>query len=205
MILEAPTIISRAQKLPNLTQHQQWKEMHDLLEDCWQLDDNLTRFYDDLLASTNGLLYWPVLSTMAKSNEECLFLVDFQFIDSRLSMTLMMLWAVQCMLWSGMCHLQSGTEMLRPHFQPLSSTTASPVRKLDHRSKFITAAHNVCQSVTYCTRDSLSLPIATAPLNMVLYTLREWGTYAKEEAWIHGKLEQIRRRGVGITPYLPSS
>lgn len=206
LVLEAPPLLSRADKLVRITSLEaQLEEAIDMAWGCWQLDSDLQRFHDDFKATADGPLYWariagpPLGIDNADDALETVFPLEFIFNQQRVGATLMLYWATLAILWSGMCHLHAHIHQLCQ----IIPGKGHNLPALNHRTDLTILVQNVCQSVRFCTQEQISLPFITAPLNMVLQTIVQWPGYEREIRWIKKSLDNLRERGVGIVPWLP--
>ena len=212
----------RADKLDRMkSPKMQLRELLIIIKELWRLDGNMHQFHDDLRARANGPLYWPVFATTRKKVQDLdneddreLFPLDYHFIDTKVGTTMILYWAAMTTLWSGMCqiyhHIDRLVEGLTAAGLDLSdlgedgvAPSTANLPPLDKRTGFISLAHNVFQSVEFCTRDTFGLPFTTAPLNMLVHILSDHPEYVRETEWAKSQLEQILQRGVIMVKYLP--
>ncbi|KAE8371315.1 hypothetical protein BDV26DRAFT_286888 [Aspergillus bertholletiae] len=216
-LAKAPGILQRVRSLPHLSPDQQCHLIHELIHECWQIDEILDRIYDDMQVATSHPLYWLVPSEgnsfPAWGN---LFPVVFSFTDLETATTLMLLWAVRVMLWSGLCNLYRiiAPGMLMPQIietgelNPSIDEPFESLPPLGHRTDYLSMVHKVCQSVEYFLQDELLLagPLSVSvALGIVIDTLREEPRYAPEVLWIGTALRAVQQKGLGLLKYARSA
>ncbi|KAF2100490.1 hypothetical protein NA57DRAFT_74097 [Rhizodiscina lignyota] len=220
--LEAPAMFALADELVKITSpYEQFKKATNLAELSWDLDRALNEFYDDLKASANGPLYWPVFSTtsekvkdLEREEEPDIFPVQYEFIDGRVGGTVMFYWAICLIHHSGMCQLYKLLDELRPLVIAAmkesedsggeNETIKLEQPPLEHRKDFVEIARNICQGVEFCIQDDLGQSVVTSPLNIVINILCQWpGLYDREIEWARRALDRLEQRGVAIVKYLP--
>jgi hypothetical protein len=219
-ILEAPAIMSLADELEKMKSPEEvLGKAVEIGKLCWKLDSNLQEFYDEIEASANGPMYWPLFATARvvaedEQDEPNLFPVHYQFPDFRIATTLIFYWSTQLLLYSGMCHLYQLYDELGQAAKASEdgSPSATPpedfvqslgLGQLEHRTDFLTPARHVCQSVEYCLADDLGFSVLLGPLNIVINIMVEWPGHEREVKWAKDSLERLRRRGLEIVRFLP--
>ena len=220
----APGIFKQADRLGKIDLWSSLQETLKIIDQCWEVDAALGRFYEEYTANLPDRLYWLKLSKTSDGlGEEKVFPVAFHFIDLRTANTLMYYWSTLLMLWSGLCRLYqhisnldsqgfsiynmhvSGSEDDRsPSESTLPRPTADRLPLLVHRTDFASVAWNICQSVEYCMQEDMldfGPQSVAVPLQIVVETLRGIPTYSRQLLWAEKVLEQVTRRGIRILKY----
>jgi hypothetical protein len=107
-LAEAPGILERVPLLWHLDVTQQLELVYELVCECWQVDEKLATFHDEMLCSNPDLPYWEVSSDCVfplGSKVSVSFPVNYWFTDPHCAATLILLWATRTMLLSGLCNL----------------------------------------------------------------------------------------------------
>ena len=224
----APEIFQHADTLTHLKPHDSLHEILKLIDRCWEIDAALERFYRSFESSTLGPLYWPKLSRETSSADDAelgrVFPVAFEFLNLRMSNTLMFYWATLLMLWSGLFQLYQAIAALELNCREINcycvtckektpdsgkdththKFNMSQLPPLGHRLDFPSMAWNICQSVEYCMQDSmlgLGPLAAAAPLVLVIDTLKNIPKYGREVAWAKAAVARVTERGLRILKY----
>ncbi|PWY92223.1 hypothetical protein BO70DRAFT_375962 [Aspergillus heteromorphus CBS 117.55] len=215
-LAQAPGILQRVHLLPHLSPDLQIGLCHELIRECWTIDEQLDMVWNGMQDAMPDPLYRPVPSRQAHAlvddgPGENLFPVVLCFANVECATTLILLWAVRVMLWSGLCNLYNGLavlERLMPQVVDSSSdgtfTTRSvnpPVPDLGHRRDYLSMAHHVCQSVEYLLQDELLLvgPLSVClAVGIVIDSLRDQPRHALEVAWLREALGAIQKKGLGL-------
>ena len=223
----APGLFGQADEIKDLNSHSALNKILEIVARCWEVDAGLERFYAELEAITLGPLYWPELSKeKSPADDEDLgkvFPIAFHFLNLSTADTLMFYWATLLMLWSGLCLLYQAIPDLDLNCQEIDCSCTlckdktieggnAHIRRFDmtqlpplnHRSDFVSVAWNICQSVEYCMQDSmlgLGPASVTAPLQIVIETLKEIPGYGREVFWAKEVLDRVTRRGLRILKY----
>ncbi|PWY90375.1 C6 zinc finger domain-containing protein [Aspergillus sclerotioniger CBS 115572] len=205
-LAKSPKILQRVSVLYSLGPEDQGDLYHELIHECWQIDEELDLVWDKMQDATPGPLYWPVPSQMKytstdSAGAETPFSVVFCFPSQECATTLILLWAVRVMLWSGLCHLYAGLAILNSSMASSTVAVHPTLPALGHRRDYLSMAHHVCQSTEYILQDEqlLAGPLAVSPaLGIVLDTLRDQPCYAREVAWLRTILGVVRQRGLGV-------
>lgn len=180
---------------------------------CWQVDENLRCFFDEIEASTNGPLYWPAFPTRSgkirdlEDESEELFPVEYHFSDLRTATTLVFYWSMQLILYSGMSQLYGLFDQLTGGLYMDWNNLIEPetnlcfaqklgLPPLGNRTDILTPARNICQSVEFCVQDDLGISAVTGPLNIVINLLIPWPGYEGEIKWAKKALKRLRLHGV---------
>ncbi|PYH90490.1 C6 zinc finger domain protein [Aspergillus ellipticus CBS 707.79] len=218
-LAKAPRILQRVYLLQHLSPEDQIQLCHELIRECWQIDEKIDTIWNGMHNATPDPLYWLVPSRVSSASfdsesSDNLFPIVFCFANPECATTLILLWAVRVMLWSGLCNLYNGivafeSLVLQVIESPFDSTSTAgavkpPLPALGHRRDYISMAHNVCQSVEYLLQDELLLagPLSVCPaLGIVIDTLRDQPPYANEVIWLQKALGVVRQRGIGLLKY----
>ncbi|RAK95358.1 Zn(II)2Cys6 transcription factor domain-containing protein [Aspergillus ibericus CBS 121593] len=204
-LAKSPKILQGVRLLHSLSPERQAGLYHELIRECWQIDEELDMIWYGMQDATPDPLYWPVPSHMKyapiDSNVENPFPMVFCFASLECATILILLWAVRVMLWSGLCHLYAGLASLNSSMASTAGSAYPPLPALGHRQDYLSMAHHVCQSTEYILRDEQMLagPLSVSPaLGIVLDTLRDQPRYAREVAWLRAVLSVVRERGLGL-------
>ncbi|KAL4864109.1 hypothetical protein BDV12DRAFT_189152 [Aspergillus spectabilis] len=205
-LAQAPLILERVRSLFYLSIRQQIDLVHELIRECWQIDEQLEGIGNETQRSTSDdLIYWQFGH---------LFPVVFWFRDAQVAATLMLLWAARTMLWSGLSNLYQHLECITPFLGPHSDqTSVLEVMKtgisypLKSCGEYLSMAHRVCQSVEYSLKDETLLagPLFVSPaLGIVADSLRNLPGHGHglEIAWIQAALEVVRRKGIRVLQHV---
>lgn len=226
IVLEAPAIMTVADEMSAIkSPYRKFEEALRIADLCWGFDRTMGEFLDNLKASANGPLHWPVfpnsptekIQNLEEPDELAnLFPVEYQFIDFKVANTLVVYWGITLILYHGMGELYGLLEQLRPHAEAEAGSHPSHEEKwksmikqerelppLEHRKDLLALVRHICQSVEYCTRDELTLSTAMAPLNMIVNVLVQCQDYERELEWTGQAMERLRQRGVEMVKYLP--
>ena len=204
-LAKSPKILQGVRLLNGLSPEGQLDLYHDLIRECWQIDEVLDMVWVEMQDATPHSLYWPVPSQMKYASTddatENPFPVVFCFTSLECATTLILLWAVRVMLWSGLGHLYAGLAILDSSMVSTTAADHPPLPALGHRRDYLSMAHHVCQSTEYILQDEqlLAGPLSISPaLGIVLDTLRDQPRYAREVAWLRTVLGVVRERGLGL-------
>jgi hypothetical protein len=170
---------------------------------CWKLDSELRNWYDLFNASSQGMLYWCELSTIATSADSPilgkLFPVAFRFPTYIIAQTLVLYWAALAIISEQLCRLykvlgsveieidrdeiethectceESGIPDMPAHICAMHFTTekCQPLGEREDWSYHI--ARNICQSVEYFLQPNMRRigPACILPPLMFLKTAWE--------------------------------
>ena len=206
-VAQAPAIFNQVQALRSLQPHEVLPATLQIITKCWEMDDKLRIFYDNLESSSLGPLYWPEFS-----KAESIFPVAFHFSDLNTANMLMLYWTTLTMLWSGLSKLYELLSSLAQIemdsggiYDSSPSYHISLLRPLDHRVRYISMARNVCQSVEYCIQDQMlgfGSSTVVAPLTILTETLRDDPNFASEMLWIKETFKTIDAQGIKILSHI---
>jgi hypothetical protein len=211
LLLEAPVIQTRVDKLPALQPSEHVPVLISIIEHCLAVDEGMQDLYLDLESSVGSPIYWPNTS-IQPGDVDALFPDSFVFPDYRTGTTMMLSWATLTILWSGICHLYRYVALLTP-LTPTASgkLTGSYVKDgQTHKfeiptsaryEEFPTMARNVCKSVEFCMQDELGLVTLACPLMMVVEALGSWPGFEGEIWWAKERLRSVKGRGMKIAEF----
>jgi hypothetical protein len=220
-LAQAPVILERVRSLPHLSLSHQIDLLHELIRECWQIDQQLDVTYDQMQQSASDVLYWQMPSQtdplLQSEQVKPLFPVVFCFQNAQMAATLMLLWATRTMVWSGLSNMYQYLEGMMLFEIPssmslepdsLQSVVLKPLsvcNPLDRCGEYLSTAHRVCQSVEYFLRHEMLLagPLSVSPaLGIVVDSLRNRPGHDQEIAWIQAALEVVRRKGLRVLQYV---
>lgn len=230
LLLEAPGILAKADRFDALKSPvlRLWSAL-DMFEYCYNLGIQMRSFYVELEAAHPGTtLYWeqsPLntqIRVVERNHEEQMLLgSDFEFTNIQIASVLMLYWATTTMLHSGMCHIHEFLTQVRNQLsdEQLAELTVfkqpeqngymdlSRLPPLGDQRNFVLDARKVFRSVEFCLRDCLSaqhdfgLSAVTAPLQIVVDTLKDWPFYETEVRWGYRALLYVQQRGVRMVQF----
>lgn len=216
-LTHAPAILKRVRSLFALDITHQINMLHELINECWQLDEVLDVIDDEMRRSALDELYWPVPSHEAHiintENSENLFPVVFCFPNVQTAATMMLLWATRTMLWSGLTNMYHYLGVIKP----LESSSLvdhnletarglSPEGTRAHRcGEYLSTAHRVCQSLEYFLKDEMLLAgaLSVSPsLGIVADSLQNRPGHDREITWIQAALGAVRQKGLRVLEHV---
>ncbi|KAJ5762456.1 C6 zinc finger domain-containing protein [Penicillium nucicola] len=210
-LAKAPSILERLPLLHHLNPNQQLELVHELAHECWQLEERLSRIYDEMLCSTPGPLYWSIPSQKHIPIDPSIVLgfeSVYQFADFQCASTLVLLWATRTMLWSGLSNFYRLANALSTFGVSTTDYNTkgglSSLPPLGYCEDILSMAHHVCRSVEYFLRDDLFLsgPLSVAPaLGIVIDALKNQPFNLVEVLWLQGALDATRKRGIQALKY----
>jgi hypothetical protein len=214
---QAPVILQRVRSLPHFNTSQQVDLLHELISECWQIDQKLDVAYDEMRRQVSDMLYWQVSSQalVDSGQSEPLFPVVFCFQNAQIAATLMLLWATRTMVWSGLSNMYQYLGSMIAAESPSNvaldfdvyqvSGVMGTSSSLDRCGEYLSIAHRVCQSVEYFLKDEMLLagPLAVSPaLGIVSDSLRNRPGHDREIAWLQTALEAVRRKGLRVLQHV---
>jgi hypothetical protein len=207
LLLEAPSLLTKADRLAHLPPHQLLQSAVDLIKNCSRVNWDLEKFYGELEDVPNGPLYWAVSSSLGREQGDAtLFPFSYRFLDNQIASVLILYWATLTVLWSGMCHLYETIgrlTTLKPTNEGqlagtfiVMSASEEPeyfqIPQLGRCRDFMGMALNVCQSVEFCMAEEIQARAVVAPLNMIIDALESWSGYEGEIDWAKAMLARVQ-------------
>lgn len=202
-------IFNQVQGLGHLQVHKMLPTTLLIIDQCWEVDEDLRLFYNNLEKTVPGPLYWPKFSTAEEHSE---FPISFHFSDLNMATLLMVYWSTVTMLWSGMSQLYSLVQNMQSHTTTPSDENDSEVQSnqcqlkpLEHRSDYYTTARNICQSVEYCMQDEMlgfGPSTVVPPLTILIETFRDDPNFGREITWIKETLRKAKDSGIRILDHV---
>jgi hypothetical protein len=185
-----------------------------LINKCWDFDQELQSFYESLKTTYGKPLFWPVMTYDDSPHSDSLASTRFEFAEMNIATTMMLYWATLTVLWSGMARMYNLVDEIAEDIIPsLKRSSAASVDMtqiykllgLPERGRsqdFIITARKVCQSVESCMSNDMSRRTIVAPLTMICDTLIPWKKYDEEIKFIVSKLAFVEKNGMKIVPYI---
>jgi hypothetical protein len=181
----------------------------ELLSKCWELDHELMLLCDQVMSSTEQLVYWTELaSNVTQLEEEIIFPLAFNFHDLDSANTLLMIWSTQTILWHGMTRLNELMQHLRSSTPAGNEAGTLILRDLGHQRDYVPPALNIFQSVEYCTREEfldLGPKSIAAPLRIAIDILKLYPPYEREVSWGRSMLHKVQGRSLRILNFYVES
>lgn len=221
-LMAAPGILQRVPLLAYLSPDHQLELILELVAECWQLDQKLDLVDNEIQHAASYRRYnvnSPHKSPLADhDSRNQMFLSDFDFEDSTIARTLILLWATRTTLWSGLCSLYRHYEGLKEIYHsnsPSNDITNSckhnesmkSLPELGHREDYLSMAHNVCQSLQYFLQNEMGIIgvlSITPAIGLVIDALRNWPGHAQELHWLQESLDSIQEKGIRVLEYSKS-
>jgi hypothetical protein len=208
LLLEAPVIQTRVDKLPTLPLSEHVPVVISILEDCVVVDEGMQDLYLNLESSESSPIYWLNTSIQPGDNDE-LFPDSYAFPNYRTGTTMMLSWSTLTILWSGMCHLYRYISFLTPtasgkltgSYTKDGQTHDFEIPTSARYEEFPTMARNVCKSVEFCMQDELGLATLACPLMMVVEALGSWPGCEGEIGWARERLGKVKGKGMKIAEF----
>ncbi|CAG8030455.1 unnamed protein product [Penicillium salamii] len=211
-LARAPAILQRVQSLISMNPAQQMYSLRDIIGECWHIDEQMESIYNCMRLSKGDALYWPVPSRadhlMNTEGSGNLFPIVFNFQNTQIAATLMLLWATRTMLWSGLTNMYQHLEAIiaaQGHNTNTSAELKNEVNPMERCGDYIFVAHQVCQSVEYFLHDEMLLsgPLSVSPaLGIIADSLRNRPGHDQELAWIQGALKLARQKGLRVLEHV---
>ncbi|KAI9711059.1 MAG: hypothetical protein M1828_001986 [Chrysothrix sp. TS-e1954] len=195
---------------------------------CWKLERDLQRFYQDLERSAVGALYWPLPSRLFESDSS----IDddraiaLHFADLSMAQLFMFYWAILGMVWKGLTQLHEAISQIQLPIlfapsaggnpgegdtpaaeRPWSRYDMSQLPQLGHRKDYGSMARKVCQSFEYCTQDEMRGVGPTVPpasLGLSYRNVKDEPRYYAETQWLESSLDALSRKHVGFAKHIKS-
>lgn len=222
----APEIFQHADKIDGLSPHDALHKMIHLVDRCWKIDAALGQFYTELESNALGPLYWHKLARENNLPEDVeagkVFPVAFHFPNLYIATTMMYYWSTLLMLRAGLCGLYQAIASVGLNCREIDCGCVSCNDKVPangfhiHRFKmsqllplgqcleFPSIAWNICQSVEYCMQEtmlSLGPTAVSAPLAIVIDTMKVLPGYDREVSWAKAAVARVTERGLRILKY----
>jgi hypothetical protein len=217
VLLQGIPLLKDGDDLATFPPHLQFIKAVELLKRCWNFDNELQSFYENLKSWHSQPLFWPAISTdsvISNEHVDSLAPISLEFVDMRTAVTIMLYWAILTVLRSGMSRLYDSVAQLDTFLNPFStipnddeSAKAELFEKLGlpdpgYCRDFIVTARKVFQCVDFCMKDELGQRIIVAPLMMVVDSLKLYGKYEEEIKFAFEKIQVAQKRGMKIVKYI---
>ena len=222
LLAQLPGIFEDSDNLGNPSP-EEMPALFAVLDRCWDLDNELSKFYEELEASVEGPLYWNMLSEIEllpeEVNSEKVFAVSYHFNDLGTAFTTNMYWLTCILCWRTIMEIyQRIMKFSTPTFpptikaeSPLNTTPPSPspflskLKPLGHRKDLLSLAKNICQTVEYCSQEdkrSQGPGALLVPLLMATLTFRFSPGCERYLAWSRAAMAQLAEKGWRISTFL---
>ncbi|EXJ80167.1 hypothetical protein A1O1_08309 [Capronia coronata CBS 617.96] len=224
-VIIAPELHRQGAMLKYMDPGDQLRLATEMIAKCWKMDGDLASFYDRLVKSHTGPLYWPQLACGyildEDKDDELIFPVAFHFANLSVASTVLVFWACQAMLWQGMIQLYRLMDELRDTLrnssnndaygknaelmsEPQADTKCFDLPALEHRADFAAPARNIFQSVEYCLMDEMKdhgPKTIAASLRIAMEILRPHAPYRREMLWAEEAMAKIQARSLRLLVY----